>query len=70
MITQHTHNEDDLLTVIEAGEVLHASRVTVFRIIKTGELASIKVGKKRLIRRGAITDFVHRQEQASRRRSA
>lgn len=57
-------SEDDLLTVEQVGAVLHASRATVFRILREKRIASIKVGKKRLVRRGAITDFVRRQEAA------
>lgn len=64
------HSEDDLLTVEQAGDILHASRATVFRILKSGQLASIKVGKQRLVRRGAIAEFVRRQEAASQRVSA
>lgn len=55
-------SDDDLLTVGETGTDLHASRSTVFRLIRSGELASIKVGRERLVRRGAIREFVRRRE--------
>ncbi|MFZ2242119.1 MAG: helix-turn-helix domain-containing protein [Gordonia amarae] len=63
-------SEDDLLTVGDVGEHLHASRATVFRLLKTQQLKSIKVGKSRLVRRGALHDFVRAQEAASARVSA
>jgi len=59
------YHADALLTVEEAAAYLHASRATVFRLIKTNHIASIKVGKSRLIRFGALVDFVHRQEKVS-----
>lgn len=70
MSTDSHRSEDDLLTVEQAGDILHASRATVFRILKTGQIASIKVGKARLIRRGAINEFVRRQEAAPQQRVA
>lgn len=59
------YHADDLLTVEDAAAYLHASRATVFRLIKDRSLTSIKVGKSRLIRFGALVDFVHRQEKVS-----
>lgn len=70
MSTDSQRSEDDLLTVEQAGDILHASRATVFRLLKTGQLASIKVGKSRIIRRGALNEFVRRQEAASQQRVA
>lgn len=65
MSTTTPHNADDLLTVEDAAAYLHASRATVFRLIKSGDIKSIKVGKLRLIRFGALTDFVRREEKVS-----
>jgi excisionase family DNA binding protein len=56
-------SEDDLLTVDETGTVLRASRSTVFRLVRDGTLPSIKVGRERLVRRGAISEFVRKQER-------
>lgn len=70
MSTFSVQAKDDLLTVEQTGELLHASRATVFRLIKDKRIASIKVGKSRLIRRGAISDFIRREEAADLRASA
>ena len=53
-----------MLTVLEVADVLHASRATVFRLLKNRAIPSIKVGKSRLVRRGALHAFVRAQEAA------
>lgn len=70
MSTFSVQAKDDLLTVEQTGELLHASRATVFRLIRDKRIASIKVGKSRLIRRGAISDFIRREEAADMQASA
>lgn len=65
MSTFVQHTEDDLLTVSEVGEILHASRATVFRILRAGTLPSIKVGKSRLVRRGTLHRFIRAQETSA-----
>ena len=47
-----------LLTVEEAAEVLRVSRSRVFELIGSGQLASVKVGKRRCIARSTIDAFV------------
>jgi excisionase family DNA binding protein len=42
---------DEFLTVPEAATLLKASRSTVDRLIKRGELSSLKAGRLRRIRR-------------------
>ena len=64
MSTTVHQSEDDLLTVLEVADVLHASRATVFRLLKNRAIPSIKVGKSRLVRRGALHAFVRAQEAA------
>ncbi len=61
--------EDDLLTIEQVGEYLHASRATVFRLLKDERIVSIKVGNKRVVRRKALNDFVREAEKAARPRS-
>ncbi|MCB1257147.1 MAG: helix-turn-helix domain-containing protein [Microthrixaceae bacterium] len=65
MNTSTSHTDDDLLTVSDVAEMLHASRATVFRILRAGTLPSIKVGKSRLVRRGTLHRFIRAQESAA-----
>lgn len=56
----HTHNPflaPALLTVPEAMSALRLSRATVYDLIRSGELGSVKVGRSRRIRRRPSPDF-------------
>jgi len=46
----------------DAAEVLGVSRDRLFRLIKSGELASVKYGRTRLISRRAIERFLEANE--------
>lgn len=55
-----------LLTVEQAAEQLGGvSRSTLYHLIRTGELHSVKIGSRRLIPAEAITDFVQTLRVAS-----
>ncbi|GAA0509686.1 helix-turn-helix domain-containing protein [Saccharopolyspora thermophila] len=49
-----------LLTVEQAAERLSLSRTTMFRLIKTGEIASVRIGKARRIPAEALDAYVNR----------
>jgi excisionase family DNA binding protein len=49
-----------LLTVEETGRVLGVSPATVWRRIRTGELASVRRGGRRLVPRGALAKAASR----------
>ena len=51
---------DSLLTVNEVGALLRVSRVTVYRLMERGELASVKVGESRRFRRRDIEAYIDR----------
>jgi len=55
-----------LLTVEEAGRTMRAGRSTVYELIKSGELESVKIGRIRRIPVDAVQTYVTslRQEQA------
>lgn len=46
------------LTVNEAAERLHVSRVSVYGLLKRGELQSFKIGRSRRISPDAIDVFI------------
>ncbi|HEX2241583.1 MAG TPA: helix-turn-helix domain-containing protein [Actinomycetota bacterium] len=60
---------DDLLTVGEVAQIMRVSNMTVYRLIKSGQLAAIRVGKNYRIRRRDVDRYlseraVRIQEQA------
>lgn len=48
-----------LLTVAEVATVLRVSRMTVYRLIHDGTLASVRVGKGYRVPERAIRDYLH-----------
>jgi excisionase family DNA binding protein len=55
---------DRLLDVDEAAALLGIGRTFAYRQIAAGRLASLKVGRRRLVPAGAVRDYI---DQASRR---
>lgn len=49
-----------LLTVPEAMATLRLSRATIYDLIRSGDLGSVKVGRSRRIPAQAVTTFVAR----------
>ncbi len=49
-----------MLTVDEAAQRLRVGRSTLFRLIATGDLASVKIGKSRRVPVAALDAFVAR----------
>ena len=47
-----------LLTVAEVAEVLRVSNMTVYRLIKAGELPALRVGKNYRIRERDLEDYL------------
>ena len=48
---------DRLLSIEEAGQVLGISRTLVYDELRAGRLASVKVGRRRLIPSSALTAY-------------
>ena len=49
---------EPLLTVSEVAQVMRVSNMTVYRLIKSGQLSAIRVGKNYRIRRGDIDRYL------------
>lgn len=47
-----------LLTVAEVASLMRVSTMTVYRLIKAGDLAAIRVGKSYRIKESDIDDFI------------
>ena len=58
-------DESLLLSVESAAKLLSVHRNTVFKLLRTGDLASLTIGSKRLIPRQELDRFI--QERTSRR---
>ncbi|MPZ69637.1 MAG: helix-turn-helix domain-containing protein [Actinobacteria bacterium] len=54
-----THHEAPLLTVGEVAGIMRVSNMTVYRLIKSGQLPAIRVGKNYRIRRGDIERYLN-----------
>lgn len=60
-------SSDDLLTVEETIQRLRVGRTTVHELVQRGELASIKIGRRRLFPETAVAAFIQRKlEEAAR----
>ena len=51
-----------LLTVHEVSRTLRVSTMTVYRLIKGGDLPAIRVGKNYRVRSGHLDDYIRRHE--------
>jgi excisionase family DNA binding protein len=52
-----------MLTVAEACAHLRISKWTLYRLMQSGKLTSVKIGSRRLIPVGAITKFIEQLEK-------
>ncbi len=52
---------DELLTVSEVATRLRVSNMTVYRLIKAGELRAIRVGKNYRVRRSHLEAYLRAQ---------
>jgi excisionase family DNA binding protein len=50
-----------LVSVEEAARILSLGRNKMFDLVREGDIESLKVGRRRLIPREALSDFVERQ---------
>ena len=60
--SENTFDHLETLTVLKVAELLHVSRPTVEKHIKSGELPSVIIGRCRRVRRIDLEDFleIHR----------
>jgi excisionase family DNA binding protein len=50
--------EDRLLTVAEVADTMRVSNMTIYRLIKSGDLAALRVGKNYRIRQADVERFL------------
>ena len=49
---------NDVVTVEEVMEMLHLGRVTVYNLLKTDKIHTLRVGKKYVIPKKSVIDFL------------
>lgn len=57
-MTHHTPDHARLLTVEEASECLGIGRTKAYELVMSGQLASIKIGTRRLIAVTSLTRYI------------
>ncbi len=61
-----TQTDPVLLRDTEAMAILNIGRTTVWQLVWSGQLGSVKIGKTVRIPRSAIDEFIDRQPSAAR----
>jgi excisionase family DNA binding protein len=58
MVMREPFTEGRLLTATEVADLMRVSRMTVYRLIKTGEMPSIRVGRGYRFREEDVQDYL------------
>lgn len=58
MARKNPYVGDRLLTVVEVAALMRVSNMTVYRLIKSGNLAAIRVGKNYRIRESDVDHYL------------
>lgn len=58
MATRASEVGDRLLTVVEVASLMRVSNMTVYRLIKSGQMAAIRVGKNYRIRESDVNHYL------------
>ncbi|WUO44137.1 helix-turn-helix domain-containing protein [Streptomyces sp. NBC_00285] len=64
-LQNHHPDEPELLTVKEASEKLRISKWTLYQLIRSRRLATIQIGRRRLIPAAAVQALVQQLQQES-----
>ena len=57
-VNEHRFTEARLLTVNEVAEHLRVSRMTVYRLIKEGDMKALRVGRSYRLREDDVDDYL------------
>jgi len=57
-VTKRPFTEARLLTVNEVADLLRVSRMTVYRLIKEGQIAALRVGRSYRLREDDVDDYL------------
>lgn len=56
-------NTPDVLTVMEAAKVLKIGRTTMYRLLQSGNIQHLKVGRKIIIPSKYLQEFIEQRSQ-------
>jgi excisionase family DNA binding protein len=57
-VTKRPFTEARLLTVNEVADLLRVSRMTVYRLIKEGQMGALRVGRSYRLREDDVDDYL------------
>ena len=57
-VSERSFTEARLLTVNEVADLLRVSRMTVYRLIKEGDIAALRVGRSYRLREDDVDDYL------------
>ncbi|MCH5296900.1 MAG: helix-turn-helix domain-containing protein [Ruminococcus sp.] len=49
---------NDIISVDDVTKMLHLSKVTVYKLLQSGRIRTLKVGKKYIIPKKSVIDFL------------
>lgn len=49
---------DDVVSVADVANMLHISKVTVYKLLKSSKIRTIKVGKRYIIPKRCVSEFL------------
>jgi excisionase family DNA binding protein len=64
-VTKRSFTEARLLTVNEVADLLRVSRMTVYRLIKDGSIAALRVGRSYRLREDDVDDYLSERYTAA-----
>jgi excisionase family DNA binding protein len=54
---------DDIYKLEEVAKWMRCSRATIYRLLRNGELSSLKFGGSRVIAKSQLLEFIEKQKQ-------
>lgn len=60
-----TPSQPILLSQADTARLLAVERTTIYRLLRAGELTKVKVGRRALVTRASVDEFVARQIDAA-----
>ena len=64
-VTKRPFTEARLLTVNEVADLLRVSRMTVYRLIKEGDIAALRVGRSYRLREDDVDEYLSERYTAA-----
>lgn len=52
------HGDSEFLTVAEVAGLLRVSKMTVYRLVHSGELPAVQIGRSYRVRRSAVDEYL------------